>query len=81
MSRDVCEYDSMSSCLNECEPCPPNPGSRAAGFMGCKCPVMDDGGHGIPWPREDGLDPATHPSWWVSEDCPLHGKASGWRNP
>jgi hypothetical protein len=60
----------------------PNPGSDAAIDANCSCPVMDNHhGRGIPWPREDGLDPTEHPSFWVNADCPLHGTASEWRNP
>ena len=52
----------------------PNPGSREAVCTGCICPVLDNHhGRGIPWPRDDGLDPDEHPSFWVSADCPLHG--------
>jgi hypothetical protein len=52
----------------------PNPGSEAACALGCKCPVLDNArGRGIPWPRDDGLDPNEHPSFYTNEDCPLHG--------
>lgn len=52
-----------------------NPGSHEARKRGCTCPVMDNAhGKGIPWPRKDGLDPQLHPSFYVSEDCPMHGK-------
>lgn len=54
---------------------PPNPGSDEAKDLGCLCPRMDnDHGRGFPWPRTDGLDPNEHPSFWINEDCPLHGK-------
>ena len=53
----------------------PNPGSREALDRGCTCPVADnEHGRGIPWPREDGLDPVAHPSFWVSVNCPLHAR-------
>ena len=56
---------------------PPNPGSREALALGCRCPVLDNYyGRGIPYPRKDGLDPVEHPSFWVNEDCPLHGATS-----
>lgn len=51
-----------------------NPGSNAALKLGCKCPVLDnDRGRGIPWLRDDGLDPNEHPSFNVNTGCPLHG--------
>lgn len=54
---------------------PPNPGSDAAIAAGCKCPVLDNGhGRGIPWPREDGLDPNEYPSFYINLNCPIHGK-------
>jgi hypothetical protein len=34
-------------------------------------------GAGIPWPREDGLDPHEYPSFYINEDCPLHGRGAG----
>ena len=43
----------------------PPPGSDKALDAGCRCPVMDNGhgrGRGNP------------PQFWVSEDCPMHGK-------
>lgn len=50
------------------------PGSREAIDRGCRCPVIDNGhGRGIPWPRDDGLDPSEHPSFVIQADCPLHG--------
>ena len=50
------------------------PGSKDALAAGCTCPVLDNRhGLGIPWPRTDGLDPETHPSHWINENCPLHG--------
>jgi hypothetical protein len=53
----------------------PNPGSDEARAIGCICPVLDnEHGRGIPWPREDGLDPEEHPSFYVREDCPVHGE-------
>ncbi len=74
MSRTVCSFDLMSTCEGDCENCPPNPGSITAKHMGCTCPVLDnEHGRGIPWPREDGLDPVEHPSFYVNERCPLHG--------
>jgi hypothetical protein len=41
----------------------PPPGSDAALKLGCLCAVLDNG-HGK---RTDGL-------FWITEDCPLHGK-------
>ena len=53
----------------------PAPGSAAAYAIGCTCPVLDNcHGAGIPWPREDGLDPVEHPSFYVREGCPVHGE-------
>lgn len=43
----------------------PNPGSDEAIKMGCTCPVLDNAhGNGA---RGD-------PNFWISEDCPIHGK-------
>jgi hypothetical protein len=51
----------------------PNPGSREAGEQGCICAVLDNHhGQGLPYPREDGLDPVEHPSFYVTVGCPLH---------
>lgn len=51
----------------------PNPGSNEAIDQGCTCPVLDNAhGRGVPWPREDGLDPNEHPSFYVVEGCPIH---------
>ena len=60
----------------------PYPGSDKAIGAGCRCPVLDNAhGAGFPWPRDDGKDPLEFPSWWIMEDCPLHGLDSGWVNP
>lgn len=60
----------------------PSPGSNEAINAGCCCPVLDNvHGRGFPWPRTDGRDPNKFPSWYINEDCPLHGAKSGWRNP
>ena len=54
----------------------PDPGSNEAIEAGCTCPVFDNAhGAGIPWPREDGKDPNKCPSFWVNEECKLHGSA------
>jgi hypothetical protein len=47
----------------------PNPGSREAMDMGCRCPVWDNcSGEGV------GKDPDTGEKvFWISSDCPLHG--------
>lgn len=51
----------------------PNPGSKNAVALGCTCPVMDNHhGRGVPWPRDDGKDPTEHPSFYVTEGCPVH---------
>ena len=51
----------------------PAPGSQQAIGEGCVCPVLDNAhGAGIPYPRTDGLDPNEHPSFYVTEGCPLH---------
>lgn len=43
---------------------PPNPGSKEAIALGCKCPVLDNGhGKGSAW----GLG-----VFWISEACGLH---------
>ena len=53
----------------------PNPGSDEARAQGCECPILDNEyGRGIPWPRADGLDPREYPSFYVNDECPLHGK-------
>jgi hypothetical protein len=54
---------------------PSNPGSPEALSAGCFCPVLDNNhGLGIPWPRDDGRDPYEFPSFWVGDNCPLHGQ-------
>ena len=51
----------------------PNPGSQEAVDQGCTCPRIDNAwGRGVPWPREDGKDPEKYPSFWETEDCPVH---------
>jgi hypothetical protein len=51
----------------------PTPGSDAALALGCRCAVLDNHyGKGFPWPRTDGKDPVEHPSFWVTEGCPVH---------
>lgn len=42
------------------------PGSDEALNMGCTCPVLDNG-HG------EGFVLDGQKSWWISDDCPLHG--------
>lgn len=47
----------------------PKPGSPEAIKQGCTCPVLDNGyGKGIYGEGEKF-------GWWVSQDCPLHGKS------
>jgi hypothetical protein len=49
----------------------PNPGSREAQALGCTCAVLDNHyGRGFPW------GPEGRPSFWTSDDCPLHGRAA-----
>ena len=49
----------------------PNPGSPEAMKLGCKCPVLDNAhGRGFPWGGNE-------PSFWVNEECPLHGAGCG----
>lgn len=49
----------------------PNPGSDEAIEMGCRCAVLDNR-HGLgAYNVEDGV-------FWISGDCPLHGKDSEW---
>ena len=44
-----------------------NPGSDEAIEKGCTCPVLDNAhGNGA---RGD-------PNFWISEDCPIHGKVN-----
>jgi hypothetical protein len=44
----------------------PNPGSPQAIEQGCTCAVLDNHyGEGFPWGGST--------SFWISEDCPLHG--------
>jgi hypothetical protein len=49
----------------------PNPGSEAATKAGCTCPVIDNH-HGQGRPTSKSI------LWDVMQDCPLHGKDSGW---
>lgn len=52
----------------------PNPGSHASVTLGCLCPILDnEHGRGIPYPRMDGRDPVLFPSFYVNDECPLHG--------
>jgi len=44
----------------------PNPGSKAALKLGCKCPV-DDNEHGR------GVGPGRQQLFWVTANCKLHG--------
>lgn len=46
----------------------PNPGSKEALALGCSCPILDNS-HGLGFPWEGNIT-----SFWVSENCPLHGK-------
>ena len=49
----------------------PNPGSDAAIKQGCTCPVLDNG-------HEKGVCGGGGKfGWWITEDCPLHGKKEG----
>lgn len=50
----------------------PNPGSDEAIDGGCVCPVLDNG-HGRGRPGVDGTD---GPSFWMNENCPMHGRKS-----
>lgn len=46
----------------------PNPGSKEAQALGCKCPVIDNHfGKGIEMGSVDGS-----PSFWINGDCPIH---------
>lgn len=47
----------------------PNPGSKAARDIGCRCPVLDNAGGRGAWGSE-GPDAV----FFVNEDCPVHGK-------
>ncbi len=48
----------------------PNPGSREAQAIGCKCPVIDNHhGAGMPYPNG--------PHFWISGDCPVHANEGG----
>lgn len=50
----------------------PNPGSDEALALGCRCPVLDNshgkGAWGYP------VDESGKPSFWINENCPLHGR-------
>lgn len=47
----------------------PNPGSRLAVEMGCRCPVLDNAhGAGARFGRPG--------EFWITETCPLHGNPS-----
>jgi hypothetical protein len=46
----------------------PNPGSKEAVALGCRCPVLDNRrGEGFMWGKSE------HPCFWVHADCPIHG--------
>ena len=47
----------------------PNPGSDAALEAGCECPILDNH-HG----KGCGRDKDGNPLFWVSADCPIHGR-------
>ena len=47
-----------------------NPGSPEAIEAGCRCPVLDNG-HGRGY-----LGDGERFGWWMSSDCPIHGKDS-----
>lgn len=47
----------------------PNPGSKEARDKGCTCAVMDNG-----YGRGAQFDKDGNPLFWISGDCPLHGK-------
>jgi len=49
-------------------PSTPPPGSDAALALGCTCAVLDNG-HGRGITLADGTV-----LYWISEDCPLHGR-------
>jgi len=43
---------------------PPNPGSREALDLGCRCAVLDNNhGRSAPWPPD---------GWFITEGCPIH---------
>lgn len=46
----------------------PNPGSKEALIIGCKCPVIDNHyGKGIDMDLSE-------PQFWISGDCPIHSQ-------
>ena len=47
----------------------PNPGSDKAIKEGCRCPVMDNR-YGL------GAYDGKEGTFWINEDCPLHGKST-----
>ena len=48
----------------------PNPGSRAAIYAGCTCPVIDNRyGQGVMMTQ--GAEPS-EPNFWYSAGCPVH---------
>lgn len=49
----------------------PNPGSDAAIKQGCTCPVYDNARG-----KDIGGNGEKH-GWWITADCPLHGKKEG----
>jgi len=70
----------MAAAVKEQEEKYPNgtPGSRQALEAGCWCPILDNAyGRGMPWPRDDNLDPEKHPSFWIAEGCPVHTQDTG----
>ena len=51
--------------MPECKP--PNPGSKEAIAMGCRCPALDNAhGAGFPWGGKQ--------SFYISELCKLHAQ-------
>lgn len=46
----------------------PNPGSREAVALGCKCPRMDNAHGRGAYEMPDGT-----PIFYINDDCPLHG--------
>ncbi len=45
----------------------PSPGSPLAVMRGCRCPIIDNA---------HGAGPGASGEFWISESCPLHGRAA-----
>jgi len=51
----------------------PNPGSKEAVKIGCKCPRLDNGNGNEQLAKDRG-------GWWISSACPIHGTRKEGKN-